>query len=105
MTKAIRRTVFKRGSEGALIPARSPLGVIRIDLACPSRSGYGLITEVPVVQFLPVEGRSSDVIQATKREPQIMRYELTDFEWDAITSFLPNKPRGGPNVAYGTAAE
>jgi transposase len=34
-----------------------------------------------------------------------MRYELTDFEWDAITSFLPNKPRGGPNVAYGTAAE
>ncbi len=34
-----------------------------------------------------------------------MRYELTDFEWDAITSFLPNKPRGGPNVAYGTAAD
>jgi transposase len=23
-----------------------------------------------------------------------MRYELTDFEWAAIRSFLPNKPRG-----------
>ena len=25
-----------------------------------------------------------------------MRYELTDFEWAAIRSFLPNKPRGIP---------
>jgi len=25
-----------------------------------------------------------------------MRYELSDFEWAAITSFLPNKPRGIP---------
>jgi hypothetical protein len=24
-----------------------------------------------------------------------MRYELTDYEWAAIKSFLPNKPRGG----------
>ena len=23
-----------------------------------------------------------------------MRYELTDFEWAAISSFPPNKPRG-----------
>jgi transposase len=23
-----------------------------------------------------------------------MRYEFTDFEWAAIKSFLPNKPRG-----------
>jgi transposase len=27
-----------------------------------------------------------------------MRYELTDFEWTAIRSFLPNKPRGIPRV-------
>jgi hypothetical protein len=27
-----------------------------------------------------------------------MRYELTDFEWAAIWSFLPNKPRGIPRV-------
>jgi transposase len=27
-----------------------------------------------------------------------MRYELTDFEWVAIRSFLPNKPRGIPRV-------
>jgi hypothetical protein len=27
-----------------------------------------------------------------------MRYELTDFEWAAIRSFLPNKPRGIPRV-------
>jgi hypothetical protein len=25
-----------------------------------------------------------------------MRYELTDFEWAAIRSFLLNKPRGIP---------
>jgi transposase len=57
-------------------------------------SGYGVISEVPVVQFLPVEGIGWDVIQATKRE----RCELTDFEWAAITSFLPYKPRGIPRV-------
>jgi len=27
-----------------------------------------------------------------------MRHELTDFEWSAIKSFLPNKPRGVPRV-------
>jgi len=27
-----------------------------------------------------------------------MRYELTDFEWAAIRSLLPNKPRGIPHV-------
>jgi transposase len=27
-----------------------------------------------------------------------MRYELTDHEWTAIKSFLPNKPRGVPRV-------
>ena len=46
----------------------------------------------------PVEGIGLDVIQASKPEPRIMRYELTDFEWAAIRSFLPNKPRGIPRV-------
>jgi transposase len=27
-----------------------------------------------------------------------MRYEFSDFEWAAIRSFLPNKPRGMPRV-------
>ena len=27
-----------------------------------------------------------------------MRYELTDYEWAAIKSLLPNKPRGIPRV-------
>jgi hypothetical protein len=27
-----------------------------------------------------------------------MRREITDFEWAAISSFLPNKPRGIPRV-------
>jgi len=27
-----------------------------------------------------------------------MRYELTDFEWATIRSFLPNEPRGIPRV-------
>ena len=38
------------------------------------------------------------VIQAPEPAPRIMRYELTDFEWTAITPFLPNKPRGVPRV-------
>ena len=32
------------------------------------------------ISEVPVEGIGLDVIQATKREPRIMRYELTDFE-------------------------
>jgi hypothetical protein len=47
---------------------------------------------------LPVEGIGLDAIQAPKPEPRIMRYELTDFEWAAIRSFLPNKPHGIPRV-------
>ncbi len=27
-----------------------------------------------------------------------MRYELTDLEWSAIKTFLPNKPLGVPRV-------
>jgi transposase len=35
---------------------------------------------------------------STQPGSRIMRYELTDFEWAAIRSFLPNKPRGIPRV-------
>ena len=38
------------------------------------------------------------MIQASKPEPRIMRYELTDHEWAAIKPMLPNKPRGVPRV-------
>jgi transposase len=47
---------------------------------------------------LPVEGIGLDAIQASKPEPRIMRYELTDVEWAAIRSFLPTRPRGIPRV-------
>jgi hypothetical protein len=47
---------------------------------------------------LPVGCSGLDVIQAPKPEPRIMRYELTDFEWATIRSFLPNEPRGIPRV-------
>ena len=53
---------------------------------------------MPIVRFLPVEGIGLDVIQAPKLGLRIMRYELTDFEWAASWSFLPNKPRGIPRV-------
>jgi transposase len=32
-----------------------------------------------------------------------MRYELTDFEWTAIRSLLPNKPRGIPVLTTGAS--
>src|SRR5882672_10944530 len=35
-----------------------------------------------------------NVIQSPKLELQIMRYELSDYEWTAIKPMLPNKPRG-----------
>ena len=34
------------------------------------------------------------LMQASKWEPRIMRYELSDYEWTAIKPMLPNKPRG-----------
>jgi hypothetical protein len=37
-------------------------------------------------------------MHATKPEPRIMRYELTDHEWAAIKPMLPNKPRDVPRV-------
>jgi transposase len=47
---------------------------------------------------LRVDGAALHVIQAPKLEPRIMRYELSDFEWPAITPMLPNEPRGVPRV-------
>jgi hypothetical protein len=35
-----------------------------------------------------------DVIQTPKPEPPIMRDELSDYEWSAITPMPPNKSRG-----------
>ena len=63
-------------------------------------SAYGVISEVPVPQFCG-ERIGLEVIQASKPEPRIMRYELTDFERAAIRSFLQNKPRGIPRVDDG----
>jgi transposase len=39
-----------------------------------------------------------DVIQALKREPRIMRCELSEYEWSGIKPMLPNKPRGVPRL-------
>ena len=67
-------------------------------LACPRHVRLGGNLGNAGCPVLPVEGVGLDVIQAPKPEPRIMRYELTDFEWAAIRSFLPNKPRGVPRV-------
>jgi hypothetical protein len=45
-------------------------------------SGLGVISEMPVSGFFG----GLDVIQTPKPHPRIMRYELTDFEWAAISS-------------------
>ena len=45
-----------------------------------------------------VETGGQAVIQTSKVELRIMRYELTDGEWAAIKPMLPNKPRGIPRV-------
>jgi transposase len=34
------------------------------------------------------------MIQVSRLEPRIMRFEITDHEWSAIEPMLPNKPRG-----------
>jgi transposase len=41
------------------------------------------------------------VIQPSKLELRIKRYELTDYEWASIKPMLPNKPRGVPRVERG----
>jgi hypothetical protein len=42
---------------------------------------------------LPVDVAALDMIQSSKPEPRIMRYELSDYEWTAIKPMLPNEPR------------
>ena len=70
------------------------LWVIRVDFGMPWHVRLRVILGSTGCPILPVEGIGLAVIQMTKREPRIIRYELTDFEWAAIRSFLPNKPRG-----------
>ena len=50
------------------------------------------------MSVLRVDRIDQRVIQALEPGPQIMRYELTDYEWTAVKPFLPNKPRGVPRV-------
>jgi transposase len=45
-----------------------------------------------------LETSGQAVIQASKLELPIMRYELTNDEWATIKPRLPNKPRGIPRV-------
>jgi len=78
--------------------ARVSNGSFASILACPQPVGLGGDLGNADCPVLLVEGISLDVIQASKPGPRIMRYELTDFEWAAIRSFLPNKPRGIPRV-------
>jgi hypothetical protein len=87
-------------SEGRHVLANIRYGsVIRVGFgksaACSVRGGNLGNAGCPV---LPVEGIGLDVIQAPRREPRIMRYELSDFEWAAIRSFLPNRPHSIPRV-------
>jgi hypothetical protein len=43
---------------------------------------------------LPIDGAALQAIQTPKKEPRMMRDELTDNEWAAIRPMLPNKARG-----------
>jgi hypothetical protein len=71
-----------------------PSRVVRVDLACRQHVRLRGNLRNAGRPALPVEGIGLDVIQAPKRGPRIMRYDLTDFEWAAIRLLLPNKPRG-----------
>jgi hypothetical protein len=61
-----------------------------------------MFSAYPRDTIMRVEGGCMDVIQASKPELRIMRYELTDYEWVAIKPMLPHKPRGVPRVRAGT---
>jgi putative transposase of IS4/5 family DUF4096 len=54
------------------------------------KSGQWICRDGP----LWVDRAAVEAIQAPKREPRIIRYELSDYEWTAIKPMLPNKPRG-----------
>ena len=59
-----------------------------------SKPGYVRDAAESGSKFRALAGSATDVIQAPKLEPRIMRYELSDYEWTAIKPMLPNKPRG-----------
>jgi hypothetical protein len=68
-----------------------------------TKSGYvrcALQAEVNLTAFVTarpaivVDGAARDVIETPKLERWIVRYELSEFEWDVIKPFLPNKSRG-----------
>jgi hypothetical protein len=62
---------------------------------CEAGSEFGHVrcaAEAEVNQS--ISSSATDVIQAPKPEPRIMRYELSDYEWTAIKPMLANKPRG-----------
>lgn len=58
--------------------------------------GYTPKAEVNSERFRnrPVRVDGATLIQASKPEPQIMRYEFGEHEWTAIEPMLPNKPCG-----------
>jgi transposase len=75
--------------------ARCPVRVNRVGSA---RAAYcPLCGSFRKCEFA-IDRAKSGVIQGPKQEPRIMRYELSDVEWDVIKPMLPNKPRGVPRV-------
>src|SRR3954463_886218 len=69
-----------------------PLWVIRDDLACRQHVRLRGNIRNAACPAVPVEGIGLDVIQAPKRRPPIMRYDLTDFEPATIRLLRPNRP-------------
>jgi hypothetical protein len=61
-------------------------------------SGWGADLGNADCPVLPIEGIGLDVIQASKLGFESCGMKLTDFEWIAIRSFLPNEPRSIPRV-------
>jgi len=47
---------------------------------------------------LRIGGTAVNVVHAPKSEPRIIRYELSDYEWTAITPMLPNKTNSRPTI-------
>jgi transposase len=89
-----------------LEPRMSQLGHSRLGRAsskpghvrCSAESGSKFRPWRPCCGPRRVDDTAVGVIQSPKPEPQIMRYELSDYEWAAIKPMLPNKPRGVPRV-------
>jgi hypothetical protein len=47
---------------------------------------------------LRVDVAALEMIQSSKPEPWIMRYELSDYEWTAIKPMLPKSHEGTSHV-------